>query len=61
MKNKFLKILLLAVGYFALIAAVTFILSRVRADEYHFNWLFCAIGGVMLAIVTACFPSNKWR
>ena len=61
MKNRLLKILLMAVGYFALISAVTFILSLVRNEQYQFNWVVYAIGGVIFSLLTEFFPSNRWR
>ena len=59
--KRILKILLMAVGYFALIAVVTFILSLVRQEEYHFNWLICTVGGFAFALMTEFMPANRLR
>ena len=56
-----LKTALMAVGYFALIAAVTFILALVRGEEYLFNFVICAVGGMLFAPLTELFPANRWR
>lgn len=61
MKNRILKIALMAVGYFALIAAVTFVLALVRGEEYRFNFVVCAVGGVLFALLTEFFPASRWR
>ncbi|MBR5947500.1 MAG: hypothetical protein IKZ82_02480 [Clostridia bacterium] len=61
MKNRLLKTALMAVGYFALIVAVTFILSRVKNEPYQFNWLIYAIGSVLFALITEFFPASRWR
>ena len=61
MKNKLLKIALMAVGYFALIVAVTYIMSLSKGEKYQFNWVIYAIGGVIFALLTEFFPANRWR
>ncbi len=59
--NRYLKLFLMAVGYAALIAAVTYVLSLLRGQEYRFNWVICAVGGVLFALITEFFPANRLR
>ena len=59
--KRILKILLMAVGYFALIAGISYILSLVRQQEYHFNWLICTVGGIAFALMTEFMPANRLK
>ncbi|MBR3298467.1 MAG: hypothetical protein IKI64_04615 [Clostridia bacterium] len=59
--NRYLKLLLMSIGYFALIVAIFFILSLLKGEPFQFNFWVGAIGGVLFALITEFFPSSRWR